>query len=83
MAFHFLAGSVAGSVFKTRTLLFLLILLMIEAAALAVVDFRAAAFWAVMNITTIQVGYVAGIFGRRALEQAGYSLPPVRVRWPQ
>jgi hypothetical protein len=83
MTFHFLAGAVAGSVFRLRTLLLLVVFVAIEAMVFTVVDIRAAAFWAATNIATIQVGYVAGIFGRRALEQAGYSLPPARIRWPQ
>jgi len=79
---HSLAGAVTGSVFKIRTLLLLLVVVLVEAAILAVVDTRAAGLWALINLVAMQVGYFAGILGRRTLEQAGYSLPPVRIRWP-
>ena len=71
-----------GSVFKVQALLLLLVVVGLEAAGLAVADIRAAAIWAIVNLAVIQAGYLAGIFGRRALEQAGYVMPPVGVRRP-
>ena len=80
--FHSLAGAVTGSVFKVRTLLLLLIFVLIEAAILAVMDVRIAGFWALGNLSMVQIGYVAGLYARGVLEQAGYSLPPIRINRP-
>jgi hypothetical protein len=78
--FHSLAGAVTGSVFKIRTLLLLLAVILIEAATLSAVDVRVAAWWALVNVISVQFSYLAGIFARRTLEQTGYSLPPVISR---
>ena len=76
--FYFLAGAITGTVFKTRTLLILLGLVLIESVILALVHSSIPWLWAVENLTIVQVGYLAGLYGRRNLEQAGYLLPPVR-----
>ena len=55
--FHSLAGVVTGSVFQVRTLLLLLVILLIEAAALAAVDIRFAGYWALANLSLLQIGY--------------------------
>ena len=81
--FHSLAGAVTGSVFKIRTLLLLLAVILIEAAMLSVVDVRVAAWWALANVISVQFSYLAGIFARRTLEQTGYSLPPVKIPRPR
>ena len=78
--FHSLAGVVTGSVFKIRTLLLLLAVILTEAAALSALDARVAAWWALVNVISVQFAYLAGIFFRRTLEQTGYSLPPVIPR---
>ena len=75
--FHSLAGVVTGSVFKIRALLLLLAIILTEAAALSPLDVRVAAWWALVNVISVQFAYLAGIFFRRTLEQTGYSLPPV------
>ena len=80
--FYSLAGVVTGSVFKIRTLLLLLAVILIEAATLSAVDVRVAAWWALANVISVQFSYLAGIFVRRTLEQTGYSLPPVIPRSP-
>ena len=77
--FHSLAGAVTGSVFKIRTLLLLLAFILIEAAMLSAVDVRLAAWWALVNVISVQFSYLAGFFARRTLEQTGYSLPPVKI----
>jgi hypothetical protein len=77
---HLLAGSVTGSVFRVRTLLILLGLVLVESLILAFVQSSIAGPWAVANIVGVQVGYFAGIFARGVLEHAGYSLPSVRPR---
>ena len=81
-AFHFLAGAVTGSVFKTRALLLVLFLVLGEAGFLAIADVRFAAIWAVVNLMAIQIGYLSGVLTRGLLAQAGYSIPPVDLRWP-
>ena len=78
--FHSLAGAVTGSVFKIRALLLLLAVILTEAAALSALDARVAAWWALVNVISVQFAYLAGIFFRRTLEQTGYSLPPVIPR---
>ena len=78
--FHSLAGVVTGSVFKIRALLLLLAIILTEAAALSPLDVRVAAWWALVNVISVQFSYLAGIFARRTLEQTGYSLPPVIPR---
>ena len=78
--FHLLAGTVTGSVFKVRTLLILLGLVLIESVILAIVHGSIAGLWAVANLIGIQVGYLVGIYVRGVLEQAGYLLPSVRTR---
>ena len=78
--FHSLAGVVTGSVFKIRALLLLLAIILTEAAALSPLDVRVAAWWALVNVISVQFAYLAGIFFRRTLEQTGYSLPPVIPR---
>jgi len=78
--FHLLAGTVTGSIFKVRTLLILLALVLIESVILAIVHGSIAGPWAVANLIGIQVGYLVGIYVRGVLEQAGYLLPSVRTR---
>jgi len=58
----------------------LLAIILIEAATLSAVDIRVAAWWALVNVISVQFSYLAGIFARRTLEQTGYSLPPVIPR---
>jgi hypothetical protein len=80
---HSMAGILTGSLFKIRTLAFLLILVLIETATLTAFGIHVAAIWILTNLVAIQLGYFAGLFGRWAAEQAGYSIPPVTIRWPQ
>ena len=82
MMFHFLAGAVAGSVFKTRTLLLIMSFVLGEAGLLMLADPSHVGLWLVVNLTATQVGYLSGVLGRATLEQAGYSLPPIDVRGP-
>ena len=80
--FHCFAGIVTGSVFKIRTLLLLLGVILAEALVLAITNIWAASFWTLINLCAVQFGYIAGLFGRGLLEQAGFSLPPVKIRRP-
>ena len=77
---HLLAGAVTGSVFKVRTLLILLGLVVVESTILGVVHGSIAGLWALANLVGVQVGYLTGIYARNAFEHAGYLLPNVRTR---
>jgi hypothetical protein len=78
--FHVFAGAVAGAVFRVPTLLALLGLLLLESVIL-VFDYGATAgLWTLANLVGLQVGYLLGIYGRSALEHAGYLRPPVRTQ---
>ena len=77
---HLLAGAVTGSVFKVRTLLVLLVLVLAESVILALAHGSIAALWTITNLIGVQVGYFVGMFARSVLEQAGYSAPSVRTR---
>jgi len=80
---HSLAGALTGSLFKTRTLLFVLALFFVETMLVSAAGVHVAGTWILTNFVAIQLGYVAGAFARWGAEQAGYSIPPVRIRWPQ
>ena len=67
-----LAGLVTGVAFRSRTLLLVLSWILVESVALSFLDIRIAALSAVINLTTAQVGYFAGIFARGVLERGGY-----------
>jgi hypothetical protein len=73
---------VTGSVFQVRTLLLLLVFVLIEAVVLTIVDIRIAGLWVLANLGLVQIGYFVGLFARVLLEQAGYSLPPVKTHRP-
>ena len=78
--FHSLAAVVTGSVFRIRTLILMLGIVLIEAAILSRMGVRFAGLWVIANLTVVQVGYFGGVMARQVLEQAGYSIPPVRAR---
>ena len=78
--FHLLAGTVTGSVFKVRTLLILLGLVLFESVILAIVHGSIAGPWAVANLIGVQAGYLLGVYVRGVLEHAGYLLPSARPR---
>ena len=80
ITFHLLAGAVAGSVFKVRTLLVLLGVVLLEALILAFVLGGIAGLWGFASLIAVQAGYLAGIVARGVLEQTGYSRPSVRTR---
>jgi hypothetical protein len=71
---HALAGSLTGTAFKIRTLLLVLGFVVIEFAILTVVQGMAALAWGLACVFAVQLGYVAGIFMRGALEHSGYLL---------
>lgn len=80
--FHSLAGMVTGSVFKARTLLLLLGIVLVESIVLAISDIRAAGLWALVNLSAVQFSYIAGVFARAVFDQGGFARPPVKIRRP-
>jgi hypothetical protein len=74
---HLLAGAVTGSLFKVRTLLILLSLVLAESAILIFVQGSIAWEWTLINLVAVEFGYLAGILSRHILELVGYSLPDV------
>lgn len=78
--FHLLAGMITGSIFKVRILLLVLGFVLVEFVILAFVHGNAAGLWAAASLLVVEMGYVAGIFGRRIFEQASYSSQSGRRR---
>lgn len=81
--FHLLAGIVAGSTFKVRTLLTLLGFVLFEAAMLAFVQGSSGGLWALTSLLAIEVGYFAGLLSRGALGLVGYSGEQAGTRRPR
>jgi hypothetical protein len=77
---HLLAGAVTGSVFKIRTLLLLVGLVVVESIILALVHGGTFGLWALTNVAVVQIGYLAGVYGRAVLEQAGFAPRSFRTR---
>jgi hypothetical protein len=60
--------------------LVLVALVFIESLFLSLAFGSIAWLWAAASAVAVQTGYVAGIYGRSVLEQAGYAAPDVRPR---
>jgi hypothetical protein len=71
---HLVAGVVAGSIFSVRTLIFLLGLLLLEAAALTVAYGWRLGVGPAIGIVALQCGYLAGLYGRSVFERVGGPL---------
>jgi hypothetical protein len=80
VAFHFLAGSVAGSAFTVRTLLVLVALVFLEGAGVTVAWGFSAGGWALASLIAVQIGYLSGIYVRSVLEHAGIALSGIQRR---
>lgn len=80
---HLLAGAVTGSVFKVQMLLLWLVVIAAEAAILSATSLSTAALWASVNLSSIEAGYVLGLFSRKIIEQAGYAGPSIRMSRPR
>jgi hypothetical protein len=78
IAFHFAAGTVAGTMFTVRTLLALVAIVFVECIAASIVSGLSAALYALAGLVAVQVGYLAGIYVRGALERAGIAHPSIR-----
>jgi hypothetical protein len=80
VAFHFLAGTVTGSIFAVRTLLTLVALVLIECIGVAIAWGISIGLWSLGSLIAVQVGYLGGIYLRSVLEHAGIAEPNVRPR---
>jgi hypothetical protein len=80
VAFHFLAGSVTGSVFAVRTLLTLVALVLVEGVGVTIAWGVSMGFWSLGSLIAIQVGYLGGIYFRSLLEHRGLAEPNGRPR---
>lgn len=82
-AIHLLAGAVTGSVFKVQMLLLWLFVIAAEAAILSATNLSTAALWASANLSSIEAGYVLGLFSRKIMEEAGYVVPSIKMPRPR
>jgi hypothetical protein len=81
VAFHFLAGLAAGSIFAVRTLLTLVAIVLIECVGVAIWrGFSTGFFWALGSLVAVQFGYLGGIYLRSVLEHVGIGVPEVHPR---
>ena len=60
-------------------LLLWLFVIAAEAAILSATNLSTAALWASANLSSIEAGYLLGVFGRKIIEQAGYSGPSIKM----
>ena len=79
VALHFLAGSVTGSIFAVRTLLFLVALVLIECVGVTIAWGVSMGFWSLGSLIAVQMGYLGGIYFRSVLEHVGVAEPNVRT----
>ena len=80
VAFHFLAGSVTGSIFAVRTLLTLVALVLMECVGVTIAWGISMGLWSLGSLIAVQVGYLGGIYLRSVLEHVGIAEPTVRPR---
>ena len=80
VAFHFLAGSVTGSIFAARALLTLVALVLIECVGVTIAWGICIGFWSLGSLIAVQIGYLGGIYFRSVLEHVGIAEPNVRPR---
>jgi hypothetical protein len=80
LAFHFLAGSITGSLFAVRTLLILVALVLLECVGVAIAWGISVGFWFLGSLIAVQVGYLGGIYCRSVLEHMGIAEPSAQPR---
>jgi hypothetical protein len=78
IALHFIAGTVAGSVFNVRTLLTLVGIVLGECVSVTLLLGFTAGLCAVGGLVAVQLGYLGGIYLRSVLERVGIAQPNVR-----
>ena len=79
-ALHFLAGAIAGSVFSVQILLVMLGLVIVECISVAAVLGLTSGVWALQLLVMVQLGYLAGIYLRSAMEARGAAVAKPRVQ---
>ena len=80
VAFHFLAGSVAGSIFAVCTLLTLMAFVLMECVGVAIAWGVSTGLWLLGSLFAVQVSNLGGICLRSLLEHVGIAEPNVRAR---
>ncbi|MGB8401564.1 MAG: hypothetical protein WCE35_22500 [Bradyrhizobium sp.] len=81
VAFHLLAGMVAGSIFAVRTLLTLVALVLIECVGVTIWrGMSAGLLWSIGSLVAVQAGYLGGIYLRSVLEHVGIAVPDAHPR---
>ena len=83
IALHFVAGSVAGSMFAVRTLLTLVGIVLIECVAATMALGFSAGLCLLGSLIAFQTGYLGGIYFRSVLERVGIAQPYVRPHHPR
>ena len=80
VAFHFLAGSVAGSIFAVRTLLTLVAFVLMECVGATIAWGLSTGLRLLGSLFAVRVRYLGGICLRSLLEHVGIAEPNVRAR---
>jgi hypothetical protein len=80
VAFHFLAGSITGSMFAVRTLLTLVALVLIECVGVTIAWGFSTGLLSLGSLIAVQMGYLGGIYFRSVLEHVDVAEPNVRPR---
>jgi hypothetical protein len=78
IALHFVAGSIAGSMFTVRMLLVLVVVALAECVTAAIALGFAAGFCLLGAWVAVQIGYFGGACLRGVLESIGIAQPYVR-----
>ena len=77
---HLIAGIIAGTLFTVWVLIFSLAFAALEILALGLTYGPRAALSAAFGGVALQIGYLAGIYGRSIFERAGISWRAFRMR---
>lgn len=77
--FLFLAGAATGSAFKVRTLLTVLGLVAAGLCLSGLARGDIAVAWVIASLVAVQIGYMAGLCARAAIEHGKYA-PDTRAR---
>jgi hypothetical protein len=81
VAFHFLVGLVAGSIFAVRTLLTLVGFVLVGCVGVTILrGVSAGILWSVGSLVAVQAGYLGGIYVRSFLEHVGIAVPHAQPR---
>jgi hypothetical protein len=78
MVLHFVAGAVAGAMFTVRMLLALVAIIVVAGAAVTILGGFTAGLHSVAGLIAVQIGYLAGVYLRGALERVGIAHPAIR-----